>query len=685
MHLPTHLMHGGDYNPEQWDDSTIDTDLDALAAAGINTLTLNVFGWAELQTGPEAFAFARLDALMDHVHARGFGVILATPTAALPPWLVKADPTTMRVDFEGRRHGYGQRHHFCPSSPTFRDYSQRMAEALARRYHAHPALLAWHLGNEYGGVCYCQTCTAGFHRWLLETHGSLEQLNHDWCTQIWSHRFTDVDEIPAPNALTEHWGGPYRSGFPIMSLEYKRYMTAQFSACLEGEAERIRHWDTDHPVTTNLMGAYEHLDYFRFAAGLDVVAWDNYPRSARAWPEMAFNHALMRGVGRGKPLWLMEQAPVATTCRTVNPTRGPGVLRRWSLQAVAHGADSVLHFQMRTAPAGSEMWFGGILDHRGRTDTRAYREAAALGQELSRLGSLVGTRVDTRAAVLMDWDSWWYRQLVDGHSDYLTVPGEAQEWHEALARHLGGVDVTDGRGELSHYAIIVAPCLYMAHDDVIDALRRYVADGGILVAGPLSFATASTGRVLIDARVDELLGCQIEERDAREPDDGVELTLPDGTVDTAHHIFEVLRPTSGQAVGQWCTAWFAGGAAIIRHDFGRGTVMRVGASLSQAGRRRLIASLVSPAPGHPLVGDMEHVSRSGPSGTVDFLINHDSVPLTWTVPQAATDLLSDAPVLAGSTLTIPAGGVRIVRRAGSFEAGDGSPTPQRRQPKPAQE
>ncbi|WP_136192587.1 beta-galactosidase [Actinomyces procaprae] len=663
MHLPAHILHGGDYNPEQWDDATIDTDLAALEAAGINTLTLNVFGWAELQPAPNTFAWDRLDSLLDRVHACGFGVVLATPTAALPPWLVAAEPTTMRVDFEGRRHGYGQRHHFCPTSPVFREQSQRIAGLLARRYHAHPALLAWHIGNEYGGACYCERCAAGFRRWLLRTHGGLEALNRHWCTQIWSHRFTDPAQIPAPNALTEHWGGPYRSGFPVITLEYKRYMTEQFAACLEGEIGQVRRFDTAHPVTTNLMGPYEHLDYFRFARDLDVVAWDNYPRTTRAWPEMAFNHSLMRAVGRGKPLWLMEQAPVATTCRDVNPTRPPGVLRRWSLQALAQGADTVLHFQLRSAPAGSEMWFGGVLDHRGRTDTRTYRETAALGRELSRLDALIGGRVDAQAAVLVDWDSWWYSRVVDGFSDHWDLITQARGWHAALARHLGGVDVTDGRDDLSRYRIIVAPSLYVAHDDVVDSLHRYVAHGGILVAGPMSFATGATGRVLTDDRVDELLGCQIEERDAREPGDGVELILPDGATDTAHHLFEVLRPTGGQVAGRWSSGWFAGGAAVVRHEFGRGSVIRLGALLSRAGRRHLIASLVDPAPGHPLVGEMEHTSRTGPHGSFDMLLNHDQVPRAWTPPADATDLLTGERVYAGIPLTVSAGDVCVLRRA----------------------
>ncbi|MCL3777162.1 MULTISPECIES: beta-galactosidase [unclassified Actinomyces] len=663
MILPDRVLHGGDYNPEQWDYLTIDTDLDAFEAADVNTLTLNVFGWSALQPRPDTFTFERLDAVLDRVHERGLGVILGTATPALPPWLVKAEPTTMRVDFQGLRHGYGQRHNFCPTSTVYRSASQRLARVVAERYHEHPALLAWHIGNEYGGVCYCEDCVAGFRQWLLGTHGSLEQLNHDWCTQVWSHILTDVDEIPAPNGLTEHWGGPYRSGFPIITLEYKRYMTEQFSACLEGEITQVRRVDGGaHPVTTNLMGAYEHLDYYRFARELDVVSWDNYPRTERAWPEMAFQHALMRAVAPGKPLWLMEQAPVSTTCRTVNPSKGPGVMGRWSHQAVAQGSDAVLCFQMRTAPGGSEMWFGGVLDHRGRTDTRTYHETQVLGADLARLGDLVGSRVDARAAVVMDWDSWWYSKVVDGHSDHLTVPTEAQEWHEALARHVGGVDVTDGRSDLSGYDLVVAAGLYMAHDDVIDALGDYVAQGGTLVVGPRGFATASTGRVLIDERVDELLGCEVEETDAREPHVALTLTLPDGSTDEARHTFEILRPTGAEVVGTWTSDWLAGTPAVTRHAFGRGTVVRLGASLTQAGRHRLLSSLVAPSAGHPLAGELEHTSRTGERGTWDILLNHGTTDLLWSAPAALTDVLSGEHLPAGASVLVAAGAVRYLRR-----------------------
>ena len=184
--------------------------------------------------------------------------------------------------------------------------------------------------------------------------------------------------------------------------------------------------------------------------------------------------------------------------------------------------------------------------------------------------------------------------IFDGYSDHLTVPAEAQEWHEALARHVGGVDVTDGRSDLSGYDLVVAAGLYMAHDEVIDALRAYVADGGTLLVGPMGFATASTGRVLIDERVDELLGCEVEEVDAREPDVALSLTLPDGSTVEAHHIFEILRPTTAEVVGEWTSDWLAGTPALTRHAYGRGTVVRLGASLSQVGRRSLVATLLAP-------------------------------------------------------------------------------------------
>jgi beta-galactosidase len=250
------LPYGGDCNPEQWPDDVHDEDHRLFTPAGVDTLTVGVFSWSLTQTAENDYDFTLLDRVLDRAAAEGRQVCLATGTAALPPWLAKKYPEVNRTDFEGRRHRYGQRHDVCPSSAAYRRLSTALAGRLAERYATHPALLAWHISNEYGGACYCERCADAFRIWLRARHGTLDALNDAWCTALWSHRFTDWDEIEPPSALTEHWRGPDRTVFQGITLDYRRFTTDALLGCFTAEKEAIRAHDPDTPVTTNLMGAY---------------------------------------------------------------------------------------------------------------------------------------------------------------------------------------------------------------------------------------------------------------------------------------------------------------------------------------------------------------------------------------------------------------------------------------------
>jgi beta-galactosidase len=189
------ILFGGDYNPEQWPPPVWDADLAAFELAHIDTVTLGVFDWALLQPSEHEYDFTLLDQIVETTAAAGKKIIMATGTGALPPWLAHQHPEVNRTDFEGRRHVYGQRHNACPSSPVFRRLSAALADQVARRYAGHPALVAWHVGNEYGGACYCDLCAAGFRDWLRDRYSSVEALNHAWNATFWSHTFSAWEQV----------------------------------------------------------------------------------------------------------------------------------------------------------------------------------------------------------------------------------------------------------------------------------------------------------------------------------------------------------------------------------------------------------------------------------------------------------------------------------------------------------
>jgi len=246
------IRYGGDHDPEQ-------------GAEGIDTLTAGVFVWSLTQPAEDIYDFTVLDDILGRAADDGRSVCLGTGTAALPPWLVERYPEASRTDFEGRRH----RHDFCPNSPQYRRLSTAVAARLAERYGTHPALLAWHVDNEYGGACYCDLCAEAFREWLRARHGTLDALND----AFWSHRYTDWAEIEPPTALTEPWRGLDHTPSQGITLDYRRFMTDALLGCFTAQKAAIREHGPETPVTTNMTGAHQPLS----RATCRSDEWDSRP------------------------------------------------------------------------------------------------------------------------------------------------------------------------------------------------------------------------------------------------------------------------------------------------------------------------------------------------------------------------------------------------------------------------
>jgi beta-galactosidase len=665
---------GGDYNPEQWPEEVWKEDYRLFDAARIDTVTLGVFTWALTQPAPDVYDFSTLDRIVARAAAEGRNICLATGTGAHPAWLARAHPEVTRVDFEGRRHRYGQRHNSCPSSPVFRRLSAELARRVAARYADNPAVVAWHVGNEYGGACYCDLCAAGFRDWLRRKYGTLEALNTAWYTTFWSHTFTDWAEIEPPSALTEHWRGPNHTAFQGITLDYLRFMSDAMLANFIDEKAAIRE-SSDLPVTTNFMGMYRPIDYHRWAPHLDFASWDNYPPDDRSPAWMALTHDLMRGLKDGQPFWLMEQTPSYTASRDVNPLKRPGVMRLWSWQAVAHGADAVLFFQMRASRGACEKYHGAVIGHAGRDDTRVFREVAALGAELERLGgATLGARTPARVALLFDWDSWWALEISDGPSRLVRYQQVVHAYYRALWEAGVDVDVVAVTADLSRYDVVVAPALHMLKGDLAQRLTEVAARGGSVLTTFLSGRVDEDDQAFlmdIPGPLGPLMGIRIDEWDAREADVVNPVRLGDG--DDAREVesrlvFELVIPQGAEVVGTYQADFYAGTPAVTRNRFGAGEGWYVATGLDQAGVswvvRRVLArhDLLGP---YPEVPELETTLRVAPDGTrLRFLLNHSAEPVEVAAIWAGTDLLTGEAVTPGQPLRLVGYGVLVLREEG---------------------
>ncbi|MFJ4554555.1 beta-galactosidase [Streptomyces massasporeus] len=660
------IRYGGDYTPEQWPQEVWDEDHRLFTRAGIDTLTVGVFTWSVTQPAPDTYDFTVLDRILDRAAAEGRRVCLATGTAALPPWLATGHPEVNRTDFEGRRHRYGQRHNFCPSSPAYREHATALASRLAARYAAHPALLAWHVNNEYGGACYCDRCADAFRDWLRDRHGTLDALNDAWWTTFWSHRYTDWDQIEPPNALTEHWRGPDHTAFQGITLDWFRFTTDALLGCFLAEKEVIRAHDPDTPVTTNFMGLFRPLDYHRWAPHLDFASWDNYPPLDAPPTRPALAHDLMRGLKDGAPFWLMEQTPSTTACRDVNPLRRPGELRLATFQAIAHGADAALYFQMRASRGACEKYHGAVIGHAGRDDTRVFREVAALGRELETLGDrTLGAHTPARTALLFDWDSWWALEISDGPSRLVRYPDVVHAYYRAAREAGADVDVVPQTADLTPYDVVLAPALHMVKDDLATRLEAVAARGGTVLATFLSGRADEHDRAFltdVPGPLAPLMGIRVDEWDARPPE--FTQTVPELGAE-ARLVFEIVLPRGAEPVATYGTDFYAGTPAVTRNRYGDGEGWYVATALDQPGVdqvvRRILTrhDLLGPYTGHPAV---ETATRVAPDGTrLLFLLNHSPEPAHLTAHTTATDLLTGKRVDQGEPLVLDPCGVAILQ------------------------
>jgi beta-galactosidase len=652
------IAYGGDYNPEQWDETVWREDVALMREAGVNLVSVGIFSWGMLEPRPGEYEFGWLDRVIELLHGAGIAVDLATPTAAPPPWFLHRHPEARPLTRDGLSLGGGSRQTYCPSSPAYHSAVTNITRQLALRYGNHPAVVLWHVNNEYGapmGECYCETSAAAFRDWLRARYGDLDTLNERWGAAFWSQRYSDWAEIEPPRVSTSVVN-------PAQRLDFARFSSDALLDCFRRERDILHELAPGVPVTTNFMANNcKSVDYWRWAPEVDVISNDNYliAEHTDSYLDLAMSADLTRSLAGGRPWLLMEHSTGAVSWQPHNVAKGPGEMRRNSLAHLARGADGILFFQWRASRFGAEKHHSAMLPH-GGTDTRIWREVTELGAELATLSDVRGTAVEADIAMVWDWESWWALELEWRPSADLDYLERIRAWYEAAWRAGLTVDFVHPEADLSGYPLVVVPQLYLTTPEGGENLTRYVSDGGTLLVSYFSGIVDAWDRVHPGAHpgvLREVLGLTVEEWLPLRPGEQVTLewnddaSLPLGRADSWAEIVQLAgaKPVLSYATATGGGAPAVGGPAVTRHDVGAGRAWYASARLDAATTARVLAAACEsagvPVTDHP---GLEVVSRSGHGQRFITLINHSDAAAETTV--------------GGQSVTVPAGEVSVIRR-----------------------
>ena len=645
------LLHGGDYNPDQWLDrpDILEEDIKMMKKAGVNTATVGVFSWSALEPQEGNFQFGWLHDIMDKLYENGIYTVLATPTGARPAWMDEKYPSVLRVEKDGRRNHHSGRHNHCMSSLEYRALVEKMDTKLAQEFGSHPGLILWHISNELGGECYCDSCKKRFQEYLREKyHNNIEELNKQWWTSFWSRSFDSFEQIEPPYDNGEH-------SILGLNLDWKRFNSWNMKDYLAFERRILKKYTPQVPATANFMKLFEQLDYVDLAKEIDIISWDGYPSwnndyetPADTAAELSFDHAVMRSLKKDKPFMLMESTPSLVNWHSVNKLKRPGILRASSIQTIGCGSDTVQYFQWRKGRGAAEQFHGAVVDHLGRDDTRVFKEVSEVGELLKKLAPVTGSRVASKAAVLFDWSNRWAIKDMQGMAhDTKKYEKEVRKFYNIHLKKGINADIVFPLEDLSSYSLVVLPMYYAVSKEAGAWLKEYVKNGGTVVATYLTaYVNENTLAYLggfPGAGLGEVFGLYAEELDTLYPTDSNAVLMKDGNKAIVKDYCELIKLTGAEVLGTYESDFYAGMPAVTVHSYGNGKAYYIGTRMEEEDLIKFFTQIWSECgiKEKELPEGVEYLTRTAEDGsTFDFYVNYNAMPVTVQLSKDGTNLLN---------------------------------------------
>lgn len=649
------------YYPEQWPESLWEDDARRMQECGVNTVRLGEFGWAIMEPREGHYDFTLFDRAIETLGHHGIKTIFGTPTAAPPKWLTHKYPEVLGVSETGRRVNDQSRRQYNYNSPIYRRLSRGLVEALAQHYRDNTNIIGWQIDNEINNENpedFSDSTRAAFRVWLERKYRTLDELNARWGTVFWSQTYSDWDQIDLPFPTPAFHN-------PSLMLDFRRFNSASATSYLDDQVKILRRYRPNDFLTHN--GAFKNINYYDFSRALDLHAYDNYP-TFEANPRYPTGAALTLVRGFNGRMMIMEEltGPAGQTYMLRTPQ--PGQTRLWAMQAIAHGADGLLHFRWRSAEHGAEEYWFGVLDHDNVPRAR-FEDFKQEGHEMQKLGpQIIGSKVVSDIAVIKDFEDEWVFDY-----QYLTKEIKVSAIYNALfqaaseQRH--NVDFISPTADLSGYKLVFAPQLALMDDNLARRLQRFVEQGGTLV---MSAHSAIKDRdnaytmATIPIDLTNLFGVELDSFQTYQPPSRTNnsVSLSDGNAVPMSVFAEILHPTTAKVIGHWANDYFKDSPAATEQPFGKGKAIYYGSLFNLDSARYFIKRYAAEMGLRPLLADVpeqvEVTCRSKGATDFYFLLNHGETPATVNVGDGFNDVLSDK--AAAATITLPRFGYEILKR-----------------------
>ena len=623
---PRPFAAGVCWYPEQWPESMWKQDAARMRAIGIQVVRVGEFAWSRLEPSRGKFRLNWMRRALDILADAGLRVVLGTPTACPPRWLLDDIPDLPLVDESGRALGFGARRHYCHAHPRYRRECARIAAVLADEFGRHPAVVAWQIDNEYGchdtALSHSRHAAAEFRKWLRRRYRSVSALNARWGNAFWSMDYGDFSQItpPAPAPAERH---------PALELDFRRFTSESVREFNRAQVEVVRPRSPGRDILHNFMGFTPDFNHFELSRDLDAAAWDSYPLGFLArfgdaeeqalfarmgHPDhAAFHHDLYRGCGRGR-FWVMEQQPGPVNWAPWNPDPTSGMVRLWTLEAFAHGAESVCYFRWRQARFAQEQMHAGLRTPDDEP-APAFFEAEQAAKEIESLTASDSPSGDSETAMIFDYESAWMAGIQGrGDRDFYRV---LLDFYGALRRAGANVDVIPPDADFRGRKLILAPSLFSPPPDFAEKIR---AAGCVVLFGPRCGSKTPDFAVpenLPPGVLREALGFKVERVETLPPNMTMKVRKRGGGNFHAMRWRELIRPEGAQVAAVFAEdnrpAW------LIREKL-RYLACRANSALMDAVVREAMR-----AAGIPVVALPDHV-RMRRRGDLTWCFNYGPKP-----------------------------------------------------------